>query len=172
MPLLQSLTSPQPFRELKKFWSSEIIATSGDDKEKQYDLFVMLKTLLSLASQAGKLLLLSFFSQHVSSCWMCPKCEWKQHEQQFICSRIARSLTMVLGGGSLHCAPLQDASSREGNLSCNLRFFLQCCTGCCLCFLTYSYDLLIFLFPIFLTHGFKEFLCMKKCSLFLCGQSL
>lgn len=34
----------------KKFWSSGIIATSGDDKEKQNNPFVMFKTLLSLAS--------------------------------------------------------------------------------------------------------------------------
>lgn len=46
----------------KKFWSSEIIATSGEDKEKQTNPFVMPKTILSLASQASKELLLSFFS--------------------------------------------------------------------------------------------------------------
>lgn len=45
---------------------------------------------------------------------------------------------IVLGGGLLHCAPVQDTCSREGSLPPNLRFFLLCCTGCCLSFLTHS----------------------------------
>lgn len=50
------------------------------------------------------------FLQHVSFCWMVPKWEWKQQYQQlrFICNRIIRFPMTVLGGESLHCAPVEE----------------------------------------------------------------
>lgn len=69
---------------------------------------------------------------------------------------------IVLGGGLLQCssAPVQDTCSREGSVPSNLRFFLLCCTGCCLSFLTHS-ALTCFFFLLF-WHWPRNLLCSSQ----------